>query len=154
MTTYSAEQVTAVEDADALGILTERGLPDNHIAPFRPVSEPTFYNNDPQLLMIGNWDIDQIPVCLDLTDGMVVGIDPKRQESYVVNTSLRRFVDSLDAITQATPLSPANPAYSSYEEAADAVRTALTRIDGEAFNLGDFWETLIDDIAVGGIYDE
>ena len=99
------------------------------------------------------WDIDRAPMCLDVASGEVVCVGPHGQV-YNVNSSLRSFVDSLDAIEAAAPLSPRNPAYDTYQAAADQVHAVLTSIDPPALaDATGFWQTILDDIASGD-YDE
>jgi len=154
MTVYSPEQVASVTDPDARRLLTEQGLPDTHVTSFRPLHDPRPLADDPRYLVFGMWDLDRVPIGLDLVDGEVVSVAPRRPEVYQVNTSMRRFVESLDAIQAATPLSPRNPAYDSYDAAAEHVRGVLTRIDPEALaDEAGFWQTIVDDIA-NGDYEE
>jgi len=96
---YPTEQVATVPDGNARQILTVRGLPEANPTSFRPV---------PVLCL---WDTDRIPMCVDTTTGEVLCVGPDKAMLYPVNTTLRAFVDSLDAIANAAPLSPANGDY-------------------------------------------
>lgn len=150
MTIYPAEQVTSVAVAEARVILTQEGLPDGAPAPFHPAPVLHPLENDPQLLVLGAWGREGVLIVMDTKDGRVLGYTPWTNEIYQVNTSLRRFVDSINAIKAAAPLSPDNPQHGSYDAAGEHVLAALTRIDPEELADPDsFWLDAIDDIKNG-----
>lgn len=153
MITYTAGEVASVTDPDARRILIERGLPDGGLAPFRPSAELHPLKSDPRYLVLGGWGRTPTSICLDVSNGAVACSAFDDPAVGAVNTSLRSFVDCLEAVDAAAPLSPQNPAYGSYEAAADHVRTVISRIDPAAMSEANFWPEIAYDIA-NGDYDE
>jgi hypothetical protein len=129
--------------------LTERGLPSGGIVPFRPVGGLTPLEVDPTYLVIGTWGREGVLIAVSF-DGGVVGFTTWMGQIYPVNTSLRRFVDCVDAINAAAPLSPDNARYDSYDAAGDHVLRAVTHIDPDELEDPDsFWLDIVDDVKVG-----
>lgn len=146
--TYPAEQVGTIASSEARQILTERGLPEPDVMGFYPVRELRPLEQDPAYTLIGMWGSPGAPIAVNRADGSVVCFSRWSTKSGLVNTSLKAFVDSLDAIESAAPLSADDPEYA--VEASERVRDILERIDPIAMtDLDGFWEAIVDDIANG-----
>src|SRR5215471_10249729 len=103
MTTYSAEQVAAISDADARRILTGPGIPDCPNVGFFAAETLAPIGKDPSVTQIGAFGKPEAPVGIDAT-GAVVNFSPWSDTgSSVVNTSVRAFVDTLAAIAEFGP---------------------------------------------------
>lgn len=150
MTTYPADQVASVRDPEARAILSGSGLPDGTPAPFNPADTPRPLEGNPGYLVVGTWGSEGILIALDTVDGRVVGYTPWHPEVYQVNTSLRRFVDSIEAIRALAPLSADNPRHGSLKVAGEHVLAELMRIDpDELADPDSFWLDIVDDIKNG-----
>jgi len=147
MTTYSAEQVAAISDADARRILTGPGIPDCPNVGFFAAETLAPVGKDPSVTQIGAFGKPEAPVGIDAT-GAVVNFSPWSDTgSSVVNTSVRAFVDTLAAIAEFGPL-PSD--YQAAEAVADRLRPVLVGIDPAALSDHDgVWYNMLDEIAAG-----
>jgi hypothetical protein len=156
MITYPPDEVASVRDTEARSILTQSGLPDARPAPFYPAEHLKPLEADADLLVLGNWGGEGTVIALDTTSGRVLGYTPWSLPIYQVSTSLRRFVDSVNAFNAAAPLSEDNPRYGgSLKAAAAHVLAELKRVDPEELSDPDsFWLDVVDDIKVGNFITE
>jgi SUKH-4 immunity protein len=148
MRTYPDNQVAVVRDAQARRILTESGLPDDGVAPFDPAAALRPLADDPRYIMLGGWGDEGARIALDTVDGRVVTYVDWKPDKYRINTSLRRFVDSLNAISEAAPLTEGH--YGSLDLAGDRVLAELARIEpDELSDRESFWRDIVYDIKNG-----
>jgi hypothetical protein len=172
---FAASQVAGITDEDARHILTDRDLAGRgyHVfrfaAELRPLRQLTTRDlapataadpnrlaaalsrlRGPDVLVLGIWGRD-IPICLDPRDGQVVGWTPwGPAETYPVNSSLRAFVASIEAIEADPRYRSARDDPQHYRDVEARLRKLLTAIDPVAMAEEDgFWDSTCWDVGNG-----
>lgn len=148
MTVYTAEQVAEIANPGAKVTLTGRGLPDTDAVSFRAAKTIASYERDLDYVVIGMWNIDEIPVCVHRFDGTVFTAAPWSDEMDPLNASVGAFADSLAAVDAAKPLSRVR--YGTNVDAGNHVHALLAAVDAETLaSPYSFWQAVVDDIKNG-----
>jgi hypothetical protein len=104
---------------------------------------------EPAALVVGNWGREGIVIGVHTVDGRALGYTPWSPPFYQVNTSLRRFVECVEAINRAAPFTPERYG-GNLKAAGERVLAELRRIDPEELRDPDsYWLDIVDDIKVG-----
>ncbi|MBN6039103.1 SUKH-4 family immunity protein [Amycolatopsis sp. 195334CR] len=148
MTSYTHQQVSVIDNAEARATLTDIGLPDTDVVSFRAAEEITIWDRDPDYAVVGMWNIDEIPVIVHRTRGTVHTSPPWSDAIDPLNASVRAFAESLAAVDQGRPLSEKR--YGTDVNAGNQIHALLHAIDAETLaDSNSFWQAVIDDIKVG-----
>jgi hypothetical protein len=89
-------------------------------------------------------------ICLDPRNGEVTEVIMTRQPTAnLVNSSLKQFIDSVQAITDLFPFYLSDSTLEDAINSGNNVADALKRIDPAAMGPDTFWSTFVDDLKMG-----
>jgi hypothetical protein len=149
---YTPESLSSVRDANARRLLTEAGLPEDHLlfAATSPVARTVRANgSERHLLKLGQGgDYDEY--CIDIDSGEIVSLNTEDSSVWHVNQSVSTFLECLEEFTTRFPYGDEETEPEEREELAGQLGEALSRIDRTTLNEDPgFWHSLLHDVAIG-----
>ncbi|GAA4018456.1 SUKH-4 family immunity protein [Streptomyces sp. NBC_01352] len=149
---YTPESLSSVRDANARRLLTEVGLPEDHLL-FTATSpaERTVRANgsERRLLKLGQGgDYDEY--CIDIDSGEIVSLNTEDSSVWHVNESASTFLQCLEEFATRFPYGDEETEPEVWEELAGQLGEALSRIDRTTLSEDPgFWHSLLHDVAIG-----
>jgi len=136
---------------DVVDALTKTGVPKSSVGrAYIAAGELTRINlpDRGRLICFGKSGLDD-DICVDPSTGEVLQV-VDGADQHLVNSTIRQFVESVKAVIGMFPYyETSDSGFESGQKVADRIREAITRIDPAATEPDTFWETFVQDVAVG-----
>jgi len=136
---------------DVVDALTKTGVPKSSVGrAYTAAGELTWINlrDRRRLICFGKSGLDD-DICVDPSSGEVLQV-VDGADHHLVNSSIGQFVESVKAVIRMFPYYETSDSGSeSGQKVADHISEAITRIDPAATEPDTFWETFVQDVAVG-----
>ena len=136
---------------DVVDALTKTGVPKSSVGrAYRAAAELTSINvpGRGRLICFGKSGLSN-DICVDASSGEVLqvleGGNPR-----LVNSTIGQFIESVRAIIRMFPFyETSDSAFETGQAVGDRVADAIRRIDNAATEPDTFWETFVQDVAIG-----
>jgi hypothetical protein len=136
---------------DVVEALTKTGVPKGSVGrAYRAASELTWINvpGRGRLICFGKSGLSN-DICVDPSNGEVLhvvdGTNPR-----LVNSTIGQFVESVRAVIGMFPYyETSDDSFDHGQAVADRIAAAIKRIDPAAAEPDTFWETFVQDVAIG-----
>lgn len=139
--------VTNAQDRE---LLIREGLPIHNIPDFCATSSPCLLAPDSDYVLLGRLENCRCTVYLDNQSRAVVGNSPSSDEMFLINSTLKSFLDSLNLVQSAFPYSQEDADLDELDEVAGKLKDALQEIDPPALvDLDGFWWSFSWDVSCG-----
>jgi SUKH-4 immunity protein len=88
-------------------------------------------------------------ICLETNTGKVIALVGPRSVKRFVNSTLKAFGDTCEAVSELFPFHPSGSSREAMRTGSDKVASVVRWIDPPAMGRDRFWSTLVDDIQMG-----
>jgi hypothetical protein len=137
--------------SDVVDALTKTGVPKGSVGRAYTATQELTWRNVPgrgHLICFGKSGLAN-EICVDPSNGEVLqvvdGADPR-----LVNSTIGQFVDSVKAVIGMFPYyETSDDSFDNGQAVADRIAGAIRRIDPAATEPDTFWETFVQDVAIG-----
>ncbi len=137
--------------ADVVDALTKTGVPKSSVGrAYTAAKDLTLRNvaGRGRLICFGQSGLSN-DICVDPSNGEVLQL-VDGADLRLVNSTLGQFVDSVKAVIGMFPYyETSDSSFDTGQAVADRIADAITRIDPVATEPDTFWETFVQDVAIG-----
>lgn len=101
-----------------------------------------------RLLRFGTSGLSEM-ICMDLDGGMILQLDSSATSARAVNSSLAKFNETTKAIIERFPFYGEEAEMDQFEAVSIELADIIRRIDPSVLTVDSFWDTFINDVAIG-----